>query len=248
MHTAHQRSRVLVVLTLASVALIGCASSRSGDGGGTPLDRGIALYIDGRYPEAIDEFSGLVTELRSDADRQTAYLYLGRSYMQVGDYVGAADAFSSGAVIGDDVRFEHYIAMTAGHLRADPERMRHAAVVTRADLAALIARMFLPDNPAATVALPADAREHWAERYVGAVLEAGYMTALPDGRWHPDEPVTRAVCYLTGYRTAGSIEGGYDVMDVLYPGGYRGIAQPDGLITGADAIRVFEALQAEAGS
>lgn len=65
--------------------------------------------------------------------------------------------------------------------------------LTRAEMAALLTRAFASrwhkEREATT---PPDVRGHWAEKEIRQVLEAGWMTGFPDGRFHPDDYLTRA--------------------------------------------------------
>ena len=40
--------------------------------------------------------------------------------------------------------------------------------------------------------LPPDVKDHWAKHYIMKVMELGIMEPYPDGKFHPDEPITRA--------------------------------------------------------
>ncbi|MGN7762008.1 S-layer homology domain-containing protein [Paenibacillus sp. 22594] len=74
--------------------------------------------------------------------------------------------------------------------------------ITRAELAALIARNLNQDASAhATASSFADvSNSHWAAGYIAQVVAAGIMKGFPDGQFHPDQAVTRAEMALLSAR------------------------------------------------
>ncbi|UOF91038.1 S-layer homology domain-containing protein [Fodinisporobacter ferrooxydans] len=66
--------------------------------------------------------------------------------------------------------------------------------ITRAEMAAMLARILQYTNSAATVTnsysdVPA---AHWAAKSIAAMTAHGMMSGYPDGSFHPDAPITRA--------------------------------------------------------
>ncbi|MCI3921402.1 Ig-like domain-containing protein [Paenibacillus sp. TRM 82003] len=85
---------------------------------------------------------------------------------------------------------EHY-AYILGY--EEDGEFKPARALSRAELAAIIARLMMP-NPPTTVTIPPyeDAREHWASTYIEIVRRLGLMKGYEHGGFEPDRPVTRA--------------------------------------------------------
>jgi hypothetical protein len=83
--------------------------------------------------------------------------------------------------------------------------------------AVLAAAMFLPALPAAAAGSPpalSDLTGHWARPAIEAGLSAGYVAGFPDGRFRPDQPITRAEFFKL--LTAA-------LNQPLFPGGSAGL-------------------------
>lgn len=63
---------------------------------------------------------------------------------------------------------------------------------TRAEAAAVVARVKGIVAPAAPKTYPDVPDDHWASKYIASVTNAGFMTGYPDGTFHPNDPITRA--------------------------------------------------------
>lgn len=80
------------------------------------------------------------------------------------------------------------------HLPAEFRAIATAPVVTRGDLAALVAvhlGALLDRAPRRDVVFVSDARTHWAASFILAVTRAGVMEVYPDYTFQPGQPVTR---------------------------------------------------------
>ena len=62
------------------------------------------------------------------------------------------------------------------------------------------------DSNASTFAGFPDTVGHWAESYVKRAVELGLFSGMPDGTFHPDDPITRADFVTVLWRSAGSPE------------------------------------------
>ena len=180
------------------------------------------LYIDGQYEEAARRFDAITRGAESEDDVLTAYLYLGRCYMELGDYSAAADALTSGRVLGGGIEFEGYLAEVQEHLRLTSKGLEGQGTLSRAQLAALIDQGF-GDRLAGTGThrVPPDLATHWARETVRRVNEAGVMPSLPDGDFYPDVPVTRAAFYVTLLRLSRVVGIPKTEVSAHFPGGLR---------------------------
>jgi hypothetical protein len=62
--------------------------------------------------------------------------------------------------------------------------------ITRAEFATIVTRFdTLPESASHGFN---DVAEHWAERYIAAAAENGWINGYPDGSFRPDRPITRA--------------------------------------------------------
>jgi hypothetical protein len=127
--------------------------------------------------------------------------------------------------------------------------------LTRAELAAIVAR--LTENETITYALPySDIRAgHWATNYIRIAVKNGYFTGDPNGLFRPDAPVTRgelasvmarflkietgtpAVTHFTD--TSGHWSG--NAIEALYNGKFL-TGYPDGTFKPKNAITRVEAV------
>jgi hypothetical protein len=65
--------------------------------------------------------------------------------------------------------------------------------LTRAEMAALLIRAFASRwRKEREVTTPPDVRGHWAEEEIRRVMQAGWMEGFPDGKFRPDDYLTRA--------------------------------------------------------
>jgi hypothetical protein len=197
-----------------------------GGGNGDRLNAAIALYIDGEYERAAEKLLELTATIEDDDDLRTAHLYLGRSYMSLGDYVKAADAFSRGRSLGGGVEFDEHLAAAQHHLRAEPGSIGLQPLTTRAQLAALIDNLFgqrLGIERGAAEDSPPDVEGHWAKGYIARVRGAGVMRTLADGRFHPDAPVTYPAFYVTVLRLSGITGVPRSSVGARFPDGWAGV-------------------------
>ncbi|MTV51036.1 hypothetical protein GJ688_19245, partial [Heliobacillus mobilis] len=82
-------------------------------------------------------------------------------------------------------------ASRAGLMEGYPDQGFHPeANVTRAQMAAIIAKWKSIQNTG-TNAFD-DTRNHWAEKYIAGVNEAGWMKGYADQTFRPEQPITRA--------------------------------------------------------
>ncbi|MFN9811297.1 MAG: S-layer homology domain-containing protein [Deltaproteobacteria bacterium] len=68
---------------------------------------------------------------------------------------------------------------------------RPDAEITRAELAALLAAAFLASSPAGPISFRDVPATAWYLEAVAKCVAAGYLSGYPDGRFGPDDPVTR---------------------------------------------------------
>jgi tetratricopeptide (TPR) repeat protein len=247
----NDRFKQAAVLVVVSAFLcLGCSSNRGAANGNSALDDAIALYIDKSYLQAVEAFNELIDRLDDDDDVMTAYLYLGRSYEALGDFVAAADAFSTGRLLGGGIQFEEHLASVQQHLRASPRSIELQRSITRAQLAALISRLQGRSTPAVVREAP-DLEGHWASEYASALIANGIMEVMPDGNFHPDEAVTVAAFYAVLIRAGAVLGVTLDAIAAYFPGGMSGILSDGGsdrYIAGRDATEILQAFLAQTGS
>ncbi|WP_051108724.1 Ig-like domain-containing protein [Paenibacillus daejeonensis] len=113
---------------------------------------------------------------------------------------------------------------------------RPSRQVTRAELAAILARLY-----AAAAAEPVsteltDIDSHWAEASIRAVVAGGYMQGYPDGTFQPNRVLSRAEIAAILARVQGLTHTGVatfgDVASGHWAEGYIGAVQQAGLMTG----------------
>ena len=83
-----------------------------------------------------------------------------------------------------------------------------ARSITRAEVAAVAPRIAGLSDPAPATPTFADTgADHWAYRHVEAATKSGYMQGYPDGRFRPDQAITRAefVAVLLRLRTVPAV-------------------------------------------
>lgn len=247
-------------LYLGVVALLLVLAGCTGPGKGArsrraAVDRGVALYIDGDYVEAERHLSRLAVRLESEENRRTVYLYLGRTYMALGDYAQATEAFAAGKRYGGGVRFDEYLAIAGQHVAASPRTIRAESTLTRSELAALI-HSFFGERPAMrNLTTGANLSREDGPAHIRWARETGVMSVLPDGGFHPDRKVTRGAFYFVLKRLAARLGTADEVFETLYyPHGVRSAAAAGPLenprtersvfIAGSEAFSVLQAMVA----
>ena len=97
-----------------------------------------------------------------------------------------------------DTARENHILEGVGGNRFDPD-----SPVTRAQMAAMLARLLQLNTGSATAAFPdvPAATFAWALNDIGALNQAGILTGYPDGHFRPDQSVTRAEMAALASRT-----------------------------------------------
>ncbi|MEX2104570.1 MAG: S-layer homology domain-containing protein, partial [Bacilli bacterium] len=63
--------------------------------------------------------------------------------------------------------------------------------ITRAEVAVVVSQ-YLALQPSQTSSTLPDLNEHWAKDAIGSMISAGYLSGYPDGKFYPNQPVTRA--------------------------------------------------------
>jgi hypothetical protein len=244
------RQAAVLFAIAALLCCMGCSSNRGAGKSSGALDSAVALFIDGNYQQAVEAFGKLIDRLDSEEDVLSAYLYLGRSYEALGDYVAAAEAYSTGRLIGGGVQFEEHIVSVQQHLRTSPRSLQVQRDITRAQLAGLIIRLRGRPNEFVATDVP-DLQGHWAREYAAAVVADGIMQVMPDGKFHPDDRVTVAAFYAVLMRAGAVLDVAMDAIDVYFPGGMSGILIDGGAerhIAGRDATEILQTLLAQVGS
>jgi tetratricopeptide (TPR) repeat protein len=238
--------KTTLFVTAALIALGSGCSPRGKGANHAALEKAIASYIAGDYERAAHDLDALSRSLESDEDVLTAYLYLGRSYEALGDYVSAADAYSSGRILGGGVVFEEHLASVQGHLRSTPRSVRTQPAVTRAQVAALTVRLAgITDDAVVEREVASDLRGHWAESYATTVVDLGIMDSLPDGHFHPEDAVTLASFYVIVLKASRALGASTAPLGDSFPGGFETVLH-DGttLVTGEQAAEVLQAVLA----
>ncbi len=244
------RRRAYIAFIAVVGFAIGCSPAGVGRDSRSELDAAIGLFIEGRHQEAASHLKKLTGHLDSDGDVLSAYLYLGRSYMALGDYGPAANAFSTGRSLGGGLEFDEHLRAAQNHLRVTPRNMGAQESLTRAQLAALIATTFdawLEDTSDPAAAGVADVENHWAREYVGRVRAAGIMDVLPDGAFHPDDVVTAGAFYLVMRHSVEVFGIAAEILESFFPQGLRGAiggSRAGGRwVSGREATTVLQSLR-----
>jgi hypothetical protein len=241
------------VIALAAVILGGCGSPRTTAVEDASLEQGIVSFIDGDLDRAEPLLLKVTRESHSDADLQTAYLYLGRIYLARDDYVKAADVLSAGKALGGDVRFDEYFEEARRHLLASPTRVGQLERITRGQLAALIVDMFGASLAGAGGGDEPANREPPERDPLDALQRADVMVDLADGEPHGEDVVTRPAFYVIVRRLANALGAADTAGKALFSGGYKStlggaISPPDkeseaNFVTGREAVGTLEALE-----
>ncbi|KUP20887.1 S-layer homology domain-containing protein [Paenibacillus sp. DMB5] len=104
-----------------------------------------------------------------------------------------------GQVVFKDVPNSHWsknaiqTAVANGWMKGYPDgSFQPEQKVTRAELAAVLARVkYLPQNQATTIEF-SDVDGHWAETFIGSVVASGWFNGYEDGSFKPNQAITRA--------------------------------------------------------
>jgi hypothetical protein len=251
------RSGAAWTVLLISCLLLGSCSLRGRGGGRAELDRAIESFIAGDYQAAAERLEELSTAAKSEEEKRGIYLYLGRSYVALERYNLAIDAFTAGLAIGGGMVFEEYLTRLGLLVSASPEIVSTSLRITRGQLAALIDGMFYSG-------VDDIGGSGGGRGAAGAVVRLtsvrrGVVPTLADGRFHADEPVTRAAFYAAvarlvhdtqpGTDPSRFFESGYDW--VLAGGGGAQGARDSEFVSGKDAVttlrRVMEAGRSHGG-
>jgi tetratricopeptide (TPR) repeat protein len=176
------------------------------------LDRAIEFYIAGDYDEAVERLDKLLKNTESEEQLREIYLYLGRSYVELEQYSQAIDAFTVGAAYGGGLIFEAYLTRLGVVVSVAPEILAASDKVTRAQLAALIDKMFF--GGVKDIGAPSDDGRQEAVAGPSTSVQRGVVPTLPDGGFHGNNFVTRAAFYVVVARL---------IEDTGIPGGPTGI-------------------------
>jgi hypothetical protein len=218
---------------LAGVALLaGCTGA-----GQTPrradIDSAIALFVDGRYQQAIERFDALAANTQSDEILREVYTYLGRSYLALGQNDRAIDAFAAGVSCGDTGACVDYLEQLQAVISGDTRSMRRSETITRRQLASALAREFIFEGD---VTVPDDPDE-----ILRQVTGRGWMDVLPDGALHGNATVTRAAFLVTMSRITSQFGFGRTLLWPLSVDLARRGSEPVG---GAEVAATLEELAA----
>ena len=181
------RCACVVALLLAA---IGCRPGTQNE-----IDPAIALYLEGRYDDAIEAFESLLDTAEDDRTRIEIYYFLGRSYMQKDDMSAAVGAFGAGVRLGDRGPCLEYLQMLQPRFEGVPDAIRRQPTVTRGQLAALVTGWVASSRDALPSGVPIEEME-----------ARGWMRRLPDGELHPQAKVTRASLHVFMARMCADIE------------------------------------------
>jgi tetratricopeptide (TPR) repeat protein len=225
--------RFALCAVLSGLALLaGCSGA-----GKTPrraeIDSAIALFVSAQYELAIDRLDELARTLDSDEALREVYYYLGRSHLALGQHHRAIDAFSAGVSYGDAGACVEYLEQLRAYVEGGERSVRRSETVTRAQLAAALARRLLvEDHEVEPSVIDPGA-------VIARVVARGWMEELPDGSFHGEAPVTRAAFYVVLARASAQL--GYG-QSVVAP--YRAslATRGDEPVTGAEVSAVLEEL------
>jgi hypothetical protein len=218
------------------------------------LERAIADYISGRYSLAEQQLKALTKTLEGENLCQ-AYLYLGRCYIEQGKYGQAAEAFNLARINSCEGPIDEYLQKISFHYQLLPENIVNAECITRAQLACLLNRYFAGSSKDSTSfqhpAEPPDIQNHWARNSITKALLHGFMSVLPDGRFYPDNRVSRSSFVYTAahmieisrkadtVNLEGSFPGEVQSKISFYCGASVGSDHPI-WVSGTEAINILE--------
>jgi hypothetical protein len=178
-------SRCALVI-VGCAALVACATPGPAPRGGE-VDPGVALFVSGRYAEAVAAFEAVLDGGAEPAVKREACYYLGRAYLELGDERAAIDAFATGVRLGDEGPCLAYLEWLQSRLAGDPGHVRRMTVVSRTHMAGLVAHMLSERNRPVVAA---------DEAPLDALVRMGWLERLPDGALHGEAAVTRASFYV----------------------------------------------------
>jgi tetratricopeptide (TPR) repeat protein len=202
--------RLALGAVLTGLIVAGCSGAGK-EPSRTEIDPAIALFVSGHYQEAADRLDELAQTLESDESLREVYYYLGRCYLELGRNDRAIEAFSAGVSYGDTGGCVDYLERLQAYVETGERGVRLSERLTRRQLAAEIARAVPEVMGAGAGSGPGD-----PDATLRAVVERGWMRALPDGKLHGDAEVTRAALYVTLSRVANDLGVGGDLL-----AGYR---------------------------
>ena len=196
--------------------------SKSRDGAYAPAWTGMgrAYDVEGRYKKALDEFLQALKRDKGGQWAHVTQFYTGQTYEHMEEYLSAQEAYRAALsikpsyIMADEAwkRLNERERTMAG-MPSEYVAIIQSSEITRAELAALLAnelpleRIFRktpeyrepvfqpPDASSAATNQEmqiSDVRNSWAGSYIERVVEMGAMEIYPDGRFKPDEQVTRA--------------------------------------------------------
>ncbi|MFS0726924.1 Ig-like domain-containing protein [Paenibacillus sp. 1P07SE] len=115
---------------------------------------------------------------------------------------------------------------------------RPSREVTRAELAAILSRLYPMAATESSASEPTDIATHWAAASIRAVVAAGYMQGYPEGSFQPDRVLSRAeiaaiLSRIEGLTHTGTATFG-DVASGHWAEGYIAAVAQAGLMTGYD--------------
>ncbi|WP_336774507.1 S-layer homology domain-containing protein [Paenibacillus sp. MMO-58] len=115
---------------------------------------------------------------------------------------GSVTAFkdvSSNFWASEAIRWGQQVGILSGY---PDHSFKPNATITRAEMAAIIAKWLQLDPVAANPAFR-DVKGHWASAPIAAAAKLGYMTGYSDGTFRPDQPLTRAEAVVIVNRILG---------------------------------------------
>jgi tetratricopeptide (TPR) repeat protein len=200
------------------VAIIGCRPGTQNE-----IDPAVALYLEGRYDDAIEAFESLLDSAEDDRTRIEIYYFLGRSYMQKDDMSAAVEAFGAGVRLGDRGPCLEDLQLLQPRFEGAPDAIRRLPAVTRGQLSALVVNWVASSRGARPSGVP-----------IEDMVARGWLRRLPDGELHPEAEVTRSALHVFMARMCADIEcsgGG----PVAYP-------LSDETITGIELLQRLESV------
>jgi hypothetical protein len=217
----------LIGLTL----LVGCSgaghTSRRAE-----IDSAVALFVSGHHQQAIARLEVLAQNLQSEENLREVYYYLGRAHLELGQHDRAIDAFSAGVSYGDNGACVEYLERLRALVEGDEGSIRRSETISRRQLASLLARHFMREDPA----VPGD-----PDDVLRRVVGRGWMTPLPDGSLHGEATVTRAAFYVVLSRLTSQLGYGRTLL-----GSYAGTLATRGTeaVSGAEVVAALDDLAA----
>jgi len=220
-----------LVVTLWLLSLAACAPAADHHPRGD-FDRAVKSFVSGDYQAAIDRMEKVVAETSDEAVRREGYTYIGRAQMALGNSDAAMTAFRLGAYYGDRGPCVAYLEVLKQYVVGDPGTLHVREAVTRGELAGTIVRMMdegtSRETPATSGPTP-----------LAVLAGRGWMPAMPDGKEHAEDPVTKAALYVIAARILAQA-GRSDRINAVMPGGYRRALGKMELASGAEALAVME--------